>query len=559
MQRERKITWQPGKSYEDLWKDIDLGYALYSDTTTEIIKLFRSDDEHYFKAVELIRSFIERKLPILISGDADSDGLVATTVMYKSLKDLGANVVWWVPDRLTDGYGINVDVVREKLAVPGLVLTVDAGITETEKIQKLREIGYYVLVTDHHIPDREDLPQDCVLLDPKLWAQPDSLDYLASGGLVAAKLAFKVRETYGITELDPFVMELVALCILSDVIELSPQMQLVLRYGLSCLQTTENTGLQALFKVCGLKPEAPLTTHILNFNVIPKLNAAGRMGQSNLGVELLLATLERDHLPIGRETYLAQTLLDLNSTRKEVEAAIYEEALEQAEKYCRRNENTLVVYKPGWHPGVLGIVAARLMEKYYRPTIVLTKVQDLIKGSARSIEGFDIYNVLKQCDSLLEFGGHAVAAGLTLEEDLLTEFKKQFETTVAKIGLPTERILEYSRTVTLEDLQNIPWLMNLEAKEPTGNKNPDWLFKTEPVKLKFVGMRGQAASLLVENRNKQQMVLKQFRPSQSFDVYIMKTIEALISPTFIYFGGTTNVEWRVVDFHTYNPGIYAEH
>ena len=250
---------------------------------------------------------------------------------------------------------------------------------------------------------------------------------------------------------------------------------------------------------------------------------------------------------------LAKELLDLNTTRKEIEAAIYEEAVAQAETYCRTNKHTLVVYKPGWHAGVLGIVAARLMERYYRPTIVLTKTPDeLIRGSARSIEDFDIYEAIKACgETVFEFGGHAVAAGITLEEDRLKDFKQTFERVVGStLDLPN-KIIPYSKTITLEDMQNIPWVMSLLTKEPIGNKNPEWIFKLEPVTLRFIGNRGSATTFIIENKNKQTMILKKFRPTVRYESYLAKQIEILVSPNFNYFGNTTNVEWRMIDLHTF--------
>ena len=483
------------------------------------------------------------------------DGITATAIMYKSIKDVYDNVQWWVPDRLTDGYGLNVDIVREKITAPGLVITVDTGIAEDEKVQQLKELGYAVLITDHHIPDKQGLPPANVLLDPKLWAKEGSADYVASGGLVAAKLSHILKRSFATEDidLDPFVWELVALGLLSDVIELQDTIKVILNYGLSLLSTSSNPGIRALLHVCDVKEEAPLTSHVLGFNVIPKLNAAGRMGQPHLGVELLLSAISTDFVPEERALLLAKELLDLNTTRKEIEAAIYEEAVAQAETYCRANKHTLVVYKPGWHAGVLGIVAARLMERYYRPTIVLTKTPDeLIRGSARSIEDFDIYEAIKACgETVFEFGGHAVAAGITLEEDRLKDFKQTFERVVGStLDLPN-KIIPYSKTITLEDMQNIPWVMSLLTKEPIGNKNPEWIFKLEPVTLRFIGNRGSATTFIIENKNKQTMILKKFRPTVRYESYLAKQIEILVSPNFNYFGNTTNVEWRMIDLHTF--------
>ena len=545
-----KTLWTNKNNFQEINNLIDKEYQISSMQYVE--EFFNQHQEDFIPAVDLILKIIEEEKPILVSGDYDVDGMTATAIVYKSLKDIYDKVYWFVPDRITQGYGLHPDVVKEKLTSPGLVITVDTGISEFDHVQEIKALGHKVIVTDHHLPDTDKLPCSDALIDPKIWNEEGTTDYLASGGTVAAKLMYHLKKIKGETAFDPFVMQLVALGILSDVIELNVPMKHLLQYGLTLLQSTDHPGLRALFKLCRISEEAPITTQILSFNILPKLNAAGRMGQSFKGVELLLTPMELDGTAEAHSLFLATELLELNQTRKTIENAIYVEAMDQAVQYSYTHSNSIVVYKEGWHPGVLGIVAARLMEQFYRPTVVMTNDCGLIKGSCRSVEDFDIYNVLKQCgDAVAEFGGHAVAAGITLEKDGLKKFQEAFEHTISTVGLPTEKVYEYNDTLTFDQCQDIPFLVSLNVKEPVGNKNSEWLFRLEPSNLRFIGNSGASVALLLKNNEDQILIVKKFRPQQKYDIYVNTVVDVLVTPIFTYFGGTVQVEWRLVDIKTH--------
>lgn len=543
-----RTIWVNKNDLNQQLEQINEEHRQMTQVVPHVIAYFEQHADKFADAVQLITQTIREKKPILISGDYDTDGMTATAITYKSLKDVYDNVQWFVPDRLTQGYGLDVDAVREKLSELGLIITVDTGISEYDHVQEIQALGHKVIITDHHIPDADKLPPSEVIIDPKLWGEEDTTDYLASGALVAAKLMYHLKKFYQETSLDPFTIEMASLSIMSDVIELDLTMKYLLMYGLSLLQVTEHPGLRAIFRLCRISEEAPLTTQIFGFNILPKLNAAGRMGQSHRGVDLLLTPLINDGSAEAQSLLIAHELIELNQTRKAVENAIYLEALDQVTEYLRNHTHSLVVYKEGWHPGVLGIVAARLMEQFYRPTIVLTKDGEFIKGSCRSIDDFDIHHALKQCgDVVADFGGHAVAAGITLDPTRLKEFQDTFEHTIKIIGLPEEKIYEYNATLTIEQCQNLSFLCSLMVKEPIGNKNPDWLFRLETCIPRFVGTSGPSAAILLRNEHDQVLLVKKFRPQIKYEQYIGLYVDVLITPIFTYFGGTTQIEWRLID------------
>lgn len=540
-------TWINAGDFDLQLKNITQEYINTPNLIQHIQEYFESSSKKFQSAVDIINQIIKEEKPILVSGDYDVDGMTSTAIVYSTLKKIYPHVSWFVPDRLTDGYGLNIDAVKEKLSSPGLVITVDTGIGEIDNIAQLQSMGHKVIVTDHHLPDTDKLPSADAIINPKLWGEEGTTDYLASGGLVAARTMYFLRKSHGDTSLDHYTLELVSLGILSDVIELNTTMKGILRYGLTLLQDSENMGLRALFNLCRVAEEAPLTPHTLNYNILPKLNAAGRMGQAFKGVELLLTPLcEGD--PLSHGAYLATELIELNKTRKSIENAIYIEAFDQAVTYSRTHTHTIIVYQPGWHPGVLGIVAARLMEHFYRPTIVLTKEGEFIKGSCRSIDDFDIYSALKQCgDAVADFGGHATAAGVTLEANGLKKFQDTLEHVIKTIGLPEEKQYTYNAELTFEQCQDIPFLCSFLVKEPIGNKNPEWIFRLEPCEVKFVGNSGPATVIFVKNARDQVFIVKKFRAQTKYETYIGRQVDILVTPMFTYFGGTTQVEWRLVD------------
>ena len=543
-----KTIWRNIDNYDKQMQEYHNYHKKYSNKEETIKNYFLRDSTgHYAKAVDLICSAIERKMPIFISGDYDVDGMTSVAILYRGISEIYEDVQWWVPDRTTNGYGLDISVIASKVSkTPALIIAVDTGITEVDKCITLISRGYQILILDHHIPDMNNLPDADVIVDPKCFADQTDTDYHACGGVIAAKVMYQLKCRYCNNTDVPInhaTMELAALCILSDVIPLTDEMKVLLEYGMICLRTSDTPGIQALFIACGIKENTPVTSHLLVFTVIPKLNAAGRMGVSSLGVKLFLSSTN--------VAYLAQNLVKLNSTRKEIENLIFTEALQLASEYVKVYPHSVVVYKSGWHSGVLGIVAARLLREFCVPVIVLTQEGDSLHGSCRSVEGCNIYNILQDCSDLLEqFGGHAAAAGLSLKADMLPEFKKQFEASIVEQGIPEQKVLEYSKLITIEDCQNIPWILSLRMKEPTGNQNLNWIFRVEEATVVYVSniaINNNAVTVVLRNDAGNELRLRQFRPVEDFSIYLYHKVHTLISPDFVYFGGITRPEWQLVD------------
>jgi len=364
--------------------------------------------------VALVREAIEAGRRITVHGDFDVDGVCATTLMVSTLRELGADCDWFIPDRIEDGYGLSAENVR-RLAErgTGLLLTVDCGITSVAEVALARELGMEVVVTDHHQPS-DRLP-DCPILHPGVSGYPfESL----CGTAVAWKLATELRGGEGVANLD-----LVALATVADVVPLVGENRALVRQGLAEIRRAQRPGIRALMAASKCEPEL-LDESDLSFRLAPRINAAGRLYRADAGVELFLTEDE------GRAEAIAGELSRANSerraTEREVDAAA-ETALRELPEDLREARG-LVVAGEGWHPGVVGIVASRLVERHQRPAVVISLDADGSgRGSGRSIPGFDLLGALEACAEHLEgFGGHRAAAGLQIRADNVGAFRAAF-------------------------------------------------------------------------------------------------------------------------------------
>ena len=373
------------------------------------------------KAVERIARAIKQQEKILIYGDYDVDGITSVSMLYLVLKQLDADVCYYIPHRVQEGYGISTTGIDEAAKQNvNLIISVDCGVTAIKEVEYARQLNMDVIVSDHHEPGIQ-LPDAYAILNPKCENSNYPFQELAGVG-VAFKLAQALIAVMKIDEdvIKEFV-DLVAIGSAADIVPLIDENRIFVKEGLKRLNETNRPGLKALLKVAGLHNKTLGTGQIV-FIIAPRINAVGRMGNAERAIELF-TTQDKD-----RALEIANLFEVENRQRKNID----EETFKKAQHIVEENYNLadhygLVLDQEGWHPGVIGIVASRVVEKYYRPTIMISIEDGVGKGSARSISGFDIYLALKQCEDLLiGYGGHKYAAGLTIERDNIEEFRTRF-------------------------------------------------------------------------------------------------------------------------------------
>lgn len=370
-------------------------------------------------AVTRIREAIDNQEPILIFGDYDADGVSSTTVLMVTLKELGAIVQFYIPNRFTEGYGPNEPAFRSA-AENGvkLIITVDTGISAINEAALAKELGLDLIITDHHEPGPV-LPEALAIIHPKL---PDSIYPFRE--LAGVGVAFKLAHAlYG--EVPEHLLEIAVIGTIADLVSLKDENRLIAKKGLEKLKVTKNKGLKAILKVAGVAQQS-INEETIGFTLAPRINAVGRLENADMAVELLLSDD-----PFEAQS-LAKEMDELNKTRQSIVNSITLEAIEEVEKnYPIDSNSVLIIGKEGWNAGVIGIVASRLVEKFYRPTIVLSFDQEkgLAKGSARSIAGFDLFKNLSECrDILPHFGGHPMAAGMTLNIEDVSNLRVRLNT-----------------------------------------------------------------------------------------------------------------------------------
>lgn len=374
------------------------------------------------RAVDRLRRAVLSEEKILIYGDYDVDGITSVSLLYLLLKELGVDVSYYIPDRQSEGYGLSpqgIETARERGI--RLIVTVDCGITGHDEVEMAKSLGMEVVVCDHHEPG-PTLPNAAALLDPKRADCPYPFKELAGVG-VTYKLCQGLLLRMGIDQsiLDNF-LELVAIGTAADIVPLVDENRIFVKVGLEKLNESENTGLNALLEVAGLGGKEISTGHVV-FIIAPRINAVGRMGDAERAVRLLTTK------DVVEARQIADVLEHENRHRKNVDEETFRQALGMVQlTFDESATRSLVLHQRGWHPGVIGIVASRVVEKYYRPTVLISIENGIGKGSARSIEGFDLHDALKGCEDLLiAYGGHKYAAGLSIQEDNIPAFVHRFE------------------------------------------------------------------------------------------------------------------------------------
>ncbi|MCX7908105.1 MAG: single-stranded-DNA-specific exonuclease RecJ [Ignavibacteria bacterium] len=373
------------------------------------------------KAVERTLAAINKKETICVHGDYDVDGTTSTSMLIEFLRSLGGNVIYHIPDRFQEGYGIIPQTVKKlKDLGVNLIITVDVGITSVDAIKYANSIGIDTIICDHHEPGPE-LPPAFAILDPLL---PDCLypfKHLAACGVVF-KLIQAISKKLNREE-DAFqYLDYVAIASAADMVPLVDENRILSYFGLKLLNEKPRPGIKGLLYCTNLKP-GNLTTFNIIYSLAPLINAAGRLGDAMRSVEMMI---QKDEIIAFQ---MAQQLEQDNRMRRYYDEKTFEEAIPMAEEFLSKSDRRcLILHKEDWHAGVIGIVASRLVDKYHLPTILLTTMYNLAKGSARSILNFDIHSALKECNNLLEeFGGHKHAAGLSLKIENLNEFVECFD------------------------------------------------------------------------------------------------------------------------------------
>ncbi|MBO5013770.1 MAG: single-stranded-DNA-specific exonuclease RecJ [Paludibacteraceae bacterium] len=433
------------------------------------------------KAVERLHQAITQNEKILIYGDYDVDGTTAVALMYRFLEAMrlegdeakGAEIDYYIPDRYTEGYGVSQQGIDYAAAQGcGLIITLDCGIKAVEKIAYANSKGIDVIVCDHHTPG-DELPQAVAVLNMKRSDCPYPYKDLSGCG-VGFKLVQAYTQRYGLSfeHLIP-LLQLLAMSIASDIVPITGENRILAHYGIKQLNTQPFTGLSAIMQVAGIEAKK-ITINELVYKIGPRINACGRMKSGRAAVELLLT----DDPAFARQQ--AEEVNHHNEDRRDCDTETTKEALQQLQNDpTYANRRSTVVYAPHWHKGVVGIVASRLTETYYRPTIVLTAGEDgIISGSARSVGGFDIYAAIDSCHDLLtNFGGHKYAAGLSMHIDDLPAFRKRFEAYVAAHIQPNQLqpTLDIEAELQLGDITKSFYNV-LRHLEPFGPGNPRPLF-----------------------------------------------------------------------------------
>ncbi|MBP1641240.1 MAG: exonuclease RecJ [Bacteroidetes bacterium] len=452
----------------------------------EAKRFFRPDLSHLHdpflmpdmdKAIERLNIALGRKEKILVYGDYDVDGTTAVSLVYKFLLQFTSNIDYYLPDRYTEGYGIShIGIDYAAANNFSLVIALDCGIKAVEKIEYAKTLGIDFIICDHHMPD-EKVPDAVAVLDAK---RPDShypYEHLSGCGV-----GFKLMQAFAINNgidlaLLYQMLDLVVVSIASDIVPITGENRVLAYFGLKKLNSSPSLGLKSIIDICGLN-DKEITISDIVFKIGPRINASGRIQKAREAVDLLVA---RDEI-FAREK--SDCINQYNQTRKDLDKTITDEAAAILDKLeGLSHQKSIVVYNSEWHKGVIGIVASRLTELYYRPAIVLTKSNGLATGSARSVPGFDIYKAIETCRDLLEnFGGHTYAAGLSLKEENVEPFTKRFEKYVAENILPEQQHPQIDIDATIEFRDITPKFFRvLKQFSPFGPENMKPIFCTKHV------------------------------------------------------------------------------
>ena len=477
------------------------------------------------EAVDRLNEAMIRKERIMVYGDYDVDGCTAVALVYKFLRDYYPNIDYYIPDRYDEGYGVSKKGVEFAAETGvGLIIVLDCGIKAIEEVAYAKELGIDFIICDHHVPD-EELPCAVAILNPK--REDNRYPYTdLSGCGVGFKFMQAFAQSNGI-EFNQLhqLLDLCVISIASDIVPIMGENRILAYHGLRILNSKPSVGLKAVCEVCGVG-DREVTMNDIIFKIGPRLNASGRMQNGKEAVQLLV---ERNY-PEALE--LANLIDQYNDARKDLDKQMTEEAIEMAKATPGIDDHrSVVIYNEDWHKGVIGIVASRLTELYYRPAVVLTRSEGIATGSARSVSGFDVYSAVQHCADLLEnFGGHTYAAGLSLKVENVEAFKQRFEAYVAEhiLDEQTQPTLDIDAQLDFSDI-NMKFFQDLKKFSPFGPGNPKPIFFTPRVydygTSKVVG-RGQEHIKLELVDNKSSNIMNGIAFGQSSQARYIKTKRA---------------------------------
>ncbi len=443
----------------------------------DIIKFFKPQLERLYEpflmkdmdtACNRILKAISRKEEIMITSDYDVDGTCGASMFHLFLNEFGINTEIYIPDRETEGYGVSINAINlAKEKDIKLIIAIDFGITALDKVDYANSLGIDFIICDHHQP-QEKIPDALAVLNPMRSDCPYPFKYLCGTG-VAFKLIQAVCKKLNKNELIYKYLDLVAIATASDISPVIDENRILINAGFDLMNKTPRPSIKTLISKLPQGTANKINTTNIVYSIAPRLNAVGRLGDAKRAIEFLLCE-DKEKLDL-----LSSELDDTNTDRREMDQEITRQAIEMfEEKYLNENPYSIILHKDDWHSGVIGIVAARLVEKYNLPTIILSTINGVAKGSARSINDFNIYEALKQCDDILiQFGGHFYAAGLELKIENIEKFRKKFNEIAREklIFKDTSPDFEYEAEIKFNEIDAV-FLNVLDYFEPFGPGNP---------------------------------------------------------------------------------------
>lgn len=504
------------------------------------------------KAVERLEKAVSGNEKVLVYGDYDVDGTTAVALVYSFIRRLTSSVDFYIPDRYDEGYGVSKKGI-DWAAENGfrLIITLDCGIKAIDKVEYAASKGIDIIICDHHLPESE-LPAAVAVLDPKREDCHYPFDDLSGCGV-----GFKLVQAYSAKCGIPFesllpLLDLLVVSIASDLVSVVGENRVLAHFGLKWLNEKPRVGLKAMISLANLEPEH-ITIDDIVFKIGPRINAAGRMESGRLAVELLTAEDDMTAMSIGTK------INDNNNERKSIDREITKEALDMVQNgTCCTSENAVIVYGPEWNKGVVGIVASRLVEAYYKPTFVLTKSNGFITGSARSVRGFDLYDAISSCADLLEnYGGHIYAAGLTMREENLAEFASRIDRYVSS-HITKEMVTPVIDVDSEINFSQITpkFFRVLKQFQPFGPGNSSPVFLTRNVyddgNGRKVGPGGQhlKLELIQESQPYHQVSAIAFNMADSFEhIRNGNPVDVCYSIVENYYRGNSTLQLRIKDIH----------